>query len=70
MPIVATMQTPNIPALRAEVNARKGQWAAIARKGEFDYSWLVRFAKGSIAEPKLSKLARLHDTLADLPRAQ
>lgn len=61
------MTTPDIPALRAEVNARKGQWAALARKGEFDYSWFVRFAKGDIAEPKLSKLARLRETLDSLP---
>lgn len=61
------MNTPDIPALRAEVNARKGQWAALARKGAFDYSWFVRFANGDIAEPKLSKLTRLRETLDSLP---
>jgi hypothetical protein len=54
---------PDIDALRAQVLARKGQWGVIARAGEFDYSWLVRFAGGLIAEPKISKLIRLRDTL-------
>lgn len=57
------MQSPDIEALRAEVAARKGQWAEIARAGAFDYSWTVRFARGEIAEPKLSKLARLRAAL-------
>jgi hypothetical protein len=61
------MQTPDIPALRAEVQARKGQWAQLARFGEFDYSWMVRFARGDIAEPKLSKLVRLRETLDAIP---
>lgn len=60
------MTTPDIPALRAAVASRKGQWAAIARAGPFDYSWVVRFARGDIAEPKLSKLTRLHKTLDEL----
>lgn len=61
------METPDISALRAEVAARKGQWAAIARVGEFDYSWVVRFARGDIAEPRLSKLHRMRDALDRLP---
>lgn len=64
------MQAPDIPALRAEVASRKGQWAAIARAGPFDYSWVVRFARGDIAEPKLSKLGRLGEVLDELPSGQ
>lgn len=64
------MNAPDIPALRAELVARKGQWAAIARSGDFDYSWLVRFARGLIAEPKLSKLARLRGAMDATARAE
>lgn len=61
------MDPTDISALRAEVNARKGQWAAIARVGDLDYSWVVRFARGAIAEPRLSRLAHLRHTLDRLP---
>jgi hypothetical protein len=62
------MDTPDITALRAELNGRKGQWAAIARAGEFDYSWVVRFSRGAIAEPRLSKLQRLRTAMDNTPQ--
>lgn len=61
------MDYPDIQSLRNEVMARKGQWAALARVGEFEYSWVVRFARGAIAEPKLSKLQRIREALDRLP---
>jgi hypothetical protein len=61
------MQTPDIEALRAEVNARKGQWAALARVGGFDYSWLIRFARGDVAEPRMSRLQKTREALDRLP---
>lgn len=67
IPRMGGMDNPDISALRAEVAARKGQWAAIARVGQFDYSWVVRFAQGRIAEPRLSKLQRMRETLDQLP---
>src|SRR5579859_7004292 len=67
IPRLWAMNAPDIPALRAEVIARKGQWAALARVGELDYSWVVRFARGPIAEPRLSRLQTLRDALDRLP---
>lgn len=61
------MVVPDIEALRAEVTARKGQWAALARVGSIDYSWVVRFANGDIEEPRLKRLQLLRETLDKLP---
>jgi hypothetical protein len=61
------MEASDIQALRAEVVARKGQWAAIARLGEFDYSWVIRFSRGEVAEPRLSRLEKLREVLERLP---
>jgi hypothetical protein len=67
MPIIDAMDQTDINALRAEVASRKGQWAAIARLGDFDYSWVLRFSDGSIAEPRLSRLEKLREVLQRLP---
>lgn len=61
------MEASDIHALRAEVAARKGQWATIARLGEFDYSWVIRFSRGEVAEPRLSRLEKLREVLEQLP---
>jgi hypothetical protein len=61
------MDQTDISALRAEVAARKGQWAAIARLGDFDYSWVLRFSTGKVAEPRLSRLEKLREVLDRLP---
>jgi hypothetical protein len=67
MPKISVMQTPDIEALRAEVIARKGQWAALARVGGYDYSWLLRFAQGKVAEPRMRRLVAVRESLDRLP---
>jgi hypothetical protein len=64
---MCVMKVPNIDALREEVLARKGQWAALARVGDLDYSWVVRFARGDIAEPRISRLLTVRKALDRLP---
>lgn len=61
------MDTIDITALRAELCGRKGQWAAIARAGPFDYSWVVRFSRGEIVEPRQAKLVRLRKAMDEIP---
>jgi len=52
-----------IPALRADLAARKGAWPRIARDSDVSYSWLCKFAGGFIPNPGIGTLQRLHDAL-------
>lgn len=61
------MNTIDIQALRERLNQHKGLWAAIAREGEFDYSWVLRFADGRICEPRMGRLTKLAEILDRLP---
>jgi len=64
---MCVMKVPNIDALREEVLARKGQWAALARVGDLDYSWVVRFARGDIAVGFIVAVLALGHSLDRLP---
>lgn len=49
----------SIPSVKAQLDARRGDWPAICQATGLNYHWLVKFAQGRIAEPGATKLAKL-----------
>jgi transcriptional regulator with XRE-family HTH domain len=45
------------------LNARKGDWQAVATASGVSYSWLSKFANGHIANPGFATLTKLHEAL-------
>lgn len=45
------------------LNARKGDWLAVAAESGVSYSWLSKFANGHIENPGFGTLTKLHDSL-------
>lgn len=41
----------------------KGHWRSICEKTDLDYDWLTKVAQGSIKDPGVNKIQRLHDYL-------
>lgn len=50
-------------SLRAELEQRRGEWPAIARRCEVSYSWVSKFVRGQIPNPGYATLKRLHSEL-------
>lgn len=61
------MQTkPMLQTVLDELQSRKGQWREISRQMDSEtpesyYSWLTKLAQGTIREPSVNKIQRLHD---------
>jgi len=58
------METPLLEYVLNELDARKGQWPAIAKAMELDswesyYSWLTKLAQRRIPDPSVNKIQRL-----------
>lgn len=49
--------------VRAALQTRRGTWPSIASSCGVSYSWLSKFARGTIANPGYEALRRLHDHL-------
>jgi transcriptional regulator with XRE-family HTH domain len=47
----------------ALLNARKGEWQAVAAASGVSYSWLSKFANGHIDNPGFQTLTKLRDSL-------
>lgn len=47
----------------ALLNARKGDWQAVAEASGVSYSWLSKFANGHIGNPGFATLMKLHGAL-------
>lgn len=45
------------------LQARKGEWQAVAASSGVSYSWLSKFANGHIDNPGFGTLTKLHDAL-------
>lgn len=45
------------------LNARKGDWQAVATASGVSYSWLSKFANGHIGNPGFTTLTKLHAAL-------
>lgn len=59
--------------VRAELEARKGQWPAISKAMAPDawesyYSWLCKFAQGRIPDPSVNKIQALADHFRGVER--
>lgn len=65
---MAAMDT--ISGLRAQLNARKGEWPALCIEAGLSYWWLIKFAQGRIREPGLLKIERLQDVLGAEPTGE
>lgn len=58
------MSTQNIESdLRARLNARRGDWAAVAKESGVSYSWISKFVNGHIPNPGLRTLERIDVSL-------
>ena len=55
-----------ITEIRAQLDARRGEWPAICRATGLNYHWLTKFAQGRIADPSSTKITRLSGHLASL----
>lgn len=45
------------------LQARRGDWQAVAAASGVSYSWLSKFVNGHIANPGFVTLTKLHDAL-------
>ena len=45
------------------LNARKGDWPAIAVQADVSYSWLTKLAQGKIPNPGVRTIERLYQVL-------
>lgn len=55
--------TPLIADTRARLEARRGDWPQVARDAGVSYSWLCKFAVGTIANPGANHLHALRGVL-------
>lgn len=57
--------------IRDALEARRGEWPAIARHSNVSYSWISKFVNGHIENPGYETLKQLHAYLnASQPAAQ
>ena len=49
--------------LKAALDARKGDWPAVAHDAGVSYSWLTKYAAGKIGNPGYATLVKLRDAL-------
>jgi hypothetical protein len=61
-----SMDQPMLEFVKAELQARKGTWPAIAKEIEPEswesyYSWLSKLAQDRIPDPSVNKIQRLAD---------
>lgn len=45
------------------LEARRGDWQAVAEASGVSYSWLSKFANGHIPNPGFATLTKLHENL-------
>lgn len=51
------------------LDARRGDWQALAAKAGVSYSWLSKFANGHIPNPGFATLTKLHNELSRKSKA-
>jgi len=51
------------------LNQHRGQWVALAANSGISYSWLSKFARGCITNPRVGTLSRLTASLDETERA-
>lgn len=56
-------EIPLIADTRARLEPWRGQWPRLAREAGVSYSWLCKFAGGSIESPGTKHLQALRDVL-------
>lgn len=61
--LVMDTDTPLIADTRARLEARRGDWPQVARDAGVSYSWLCKFAVGTIANPGANHLHALRGVL-------
>lgn len=54
-----------VQSIRSRLQARRGEWPAIAEATGLSYWWVMKVAQGQIKEPGISKAERL---VAELDR--
>lgn len=54
-----------VQSLRSRLQARRGEWPAIATSAGLSYWWVMKVGQGKIEEPGLTKVERL---VAELDR--
>lgn len=64
------MDKPLDIEVRDLLDARKGQWLAIANGSGVSYSWLSKFFNGHIPNPGFATLKKLREHMADRPVAK
>ena len=55
---------------REELNARRGDWPAVAEATGLSYSWVCKFARGRYRNPGIAHVQALADHFAANPRPQ
>jgi len=51
--------------VRAELEARRGDWSRIAERAGVSHSWISQFVRRKIPNPGFETLKRLHAALTD-----
>lgn len=62
--MLQTMNTSLDSEVRAQLEARKGDWQAVAKGSGVSYSWISKFMNGHIDNPGFATLKSLHGYLA------
>lgn len=65
--------TPILTFVKAELDARKGTWPAIAKQMRPDapdsyYSWMTKLAQGRIPDPGVNNIQELADHFRGIDR--
>jgi transcriptional regulator with XRE-family HTH domain len=63
------MSTSLDAVVRSALEARKGEWQAIADGSGVSYSWLSKFVNGHIDNPGFGTLTKLESFLSPKPAA-
>ncbi len=53
----------NVTETISALQARRGGWPELAKQAGVSYSWLVKFAGGKIADPRVNTLAAIQQVL-------
>lgn len=50
--------------IRDQLDTRRSDWKTIARDADVSYSWIAKFVRGDITNPRFDTLKSLHACLA------
>jgi len=63
------MNASIVIAARNRLNKQRGQWLMLTTNSGISYSWLSKFARGHITNPRVGTLDRLTASLDEVERA-